>query len=302
MEFKKYQHIERYGTDEVESIEVGKCYIFPKIDGTNSSCWLKDGELHCGSRNRELTLENDNAGFYAMILKDEKIMAYLKAHPNHRLFGEYLVPHTIRTYRDDAWKRFYIFDVAIDNDERSGGLEYIPYEIYQPLLEEFELEYLAPLRVVNNGDLKYFEHCLDINDYLIKDGEGVGEGIVIKNYDFYNRYGRQVWAKMVRAEFRERHHKSMGAPESDQNPIEKQIVDRYITEALVEKEFEKIRNEYGWNSKLIPRLLNTVFHELVTEDTWNFIKEFKNPTINFKSLQAYTYNRVKIIKKELFIR
>ena len=37
MEFKKYQHIERLGTLEVEGIELGTCYVFPKIDGTNGS-------------------------------------------------------------------------------------------------------------------------------------------------------------------------------------------------------------------------------------------------------------------------
>jgi hypothetical protein len=37
MSFKKYQHIERYGTDEVEGIDAGLCYVFYKIDGTNSS-------------------------------------------------------------------------------------------------------------------------------------------------------------------------------------------------------------------------------------------------------------------------
>ena len=36
MEFRKYQHIERFGTSEVEQIEIGTCYVFPKIDGTNN--------------------------------------------------------------------------------------------------------------------------------------------------------------------------------------------------------------------------------------------------------------------------
>jgi hypothetical protein len=34
-DFVKYQHIERYGVDEVNGIDIGTCYIFPKIDGTN---------------------------------------------------------------------------------------------------------------------------------------------------------------------------------------------------------------------------------------------------------------------------
>src|SRR5574344_2705502 len=226
MEFRKYQHIERFGTDEVENINIGKCYIFPKIDGTNSSCWLNaDGELRCGSRNRELTIEKDNAGFYAAMIKNENIINYLKAHPTHRIFGEWLVPHTLKTYRADAWRKFYVFDVAIDNDELERGLEYIPYDVYAPMLEEFGIEYIAPLRIVKNGDYEYFVHCLEVNDYLIEDGKGVGEGIVIKNYNFYNRYGRQTWAKIVRAEFKEKNRRVMGAPETEKIMFEEKIAD-----------------------------------------------------------------------------
>lgn len=61
--FIKYQHIERIGTSEVEGILDGDCYVFPKLDGTNASIWMDDAELCCGSRNRQLSLENDNGGF-----------------------------------------------------------------------------------------------------------------------------------------------------------------------------------------------------------------------------------------------
>lgn len=61
--FYKYQHVERLGTTETNGIEMGMCYIFPKIDGTNSQLWFNEG-LQAGSRNRHLEVENDNAGFY----------------------------------------------------------------------------------------------------------------------------------------------------------------------------------------------------------------------------------------------
>ena len=109
MEFNKYQHIERFGTDEVENIEFGRCFIFYKIDGTNGQVYLDaDGNIKAGSRNRVLTLENDNANFYQYVLQNERIKKYLEKHPNHRLYGEWLVPHSIKTYRKDAWRRFYI--------------------------------------------------------------------------------------------------------------------------------------------------------------------------------------------------
>lgn len=301
MEFRKYQHVERFGTSEVEGIELGICYVFPKIDGTNSSVWLNEnGELRAGSRNRELTYDKDNAGFYNAISKDERILNYLKNHPTHRLFGEWLVPHSLKTYRDDAWRKFYIFDVCVDNDSEVG-LEYIPYDIYKPLLEEFNLDYLAPIRVVKNGDYENFIRCLDQNIFLIKDGQGAGEGVVIKNYDFYNKYKRQTWAKIVTSEFKEKHHKKMGAPIIENKMIEESIVEEYITLAFVEKEYSKILNDNdGWSSRLIPQLLSRVFYELINEEIWNAIKKFKMPTINFKTLNSLTTNKIKQIKPEIF--
>lgn len=67
MKFKKYQHLERYGNQSVSDIEQGEVYVFPKIDGTNASVWLNDeGNIAAGSRNRELSHEKDNAGFYEL--------------------------------------------------------------------------------------------------------------------------------------------------------------------------------------------------------------------------------------------
>ena len=299
MNFRQYQHIERFGKDEVDGIEVGTTYVFPKIDGTNSSVWLNDdGELRAGSHTRELTFDNDNAGFYAAISKDERIIKYLWAHPTHRLFGEWLVPHSLKTYRQDAWRRFYIFDVTID---REDGLEYLPYTTYQPLVEEFGLDYIMPIRILKNGDYDAFVKCLDENVFLIQDGKGVGEGIVIKNYDFYNKYGRQTWAKIVTSEFKEVHYKAMGCPETEIKMVEQEITDQYLTHAFVDKEYEKINNKYGgFTSKNIPELLNTVYHELVCEEMWNIIKDKKNPKVDFKILQRMIIAKVKQIKPDIF--
>ena len=77
MEFNKYQHIERFGTDEVENIEFGRCFIFYKIDGKFGQVYLDaDGNIKAGSRNRVLTLENDNANFYQYVLQNERIKKY----------------------------------------------------------------------------------------------------------------------------------------------------------------------------------------------------------------------------------
>lgn len=296
--FKKYQHLERFGTSEVEGIELGDCFIFYKIDGTNGSIWLENNEVKTGSRNRELSLDNDNQGFYNEIIKDEKIKSYLEKHPNHRLFGEWLVPHSLKTYRDDAWRKFYIFDVVLDKEET---FEYLSFDIYEPLLKEFNLNYIPPICKVKNPTYETLINQLEKSGlFLVKDGQGKGEGIVIKNYDFYNKYGRQTWAKIVTNEFKEKHVETMGYTElKSALSIEEKILDKYVTESFIEKEFSKIAID-GWSSKLIPKLLNTIFHELIKEEIWNILKEFKNPKIDFSRLYIMTISKVKLVKKEIF--
>ena len=139
MEFVKYQHVERYGTTETEGITVGTCYIFPKIDGTNSSVWLQDNRVCAGSRNRELSLDKDNAGLLEYINQKSNIQEFFKEYPNLRLYGEWLVPHHLKTYRDNAWNKFYIFDVTYIED---GITHYMPYNEYQPILEKYSIDYI----------------------------------------------------------------------------------------------------------------------------------------------------------------
>lgn len=300
MDFVKYQHVERFGTTEVENIELGVCHVFPKIDGTNGSVWLDGNIFRCASRNRLLSSDADNAGFMASMWENKNILEYLAKHPTHRLYGEWLVPHSLKTYRDEAWRKFYIFDVCVDTE--NDGVEYLPYSVYVPLLEEFGLDYIPLLAEVRNGSKDQFIALLDKNTFLIKDGLGAGEGIVIKNYAYKNKYGRTTWAKIVRSEFREIHSKTMGAPiVNGEKMVEESIVEMFCTTALIEKEYAKIVNDAGeWSSKMIPRLLSSVFYCLVSEESWNIIKEFKNPTINYKTLNALVIGKIKKEKQDIF--
>ena len=295
MKFKPYMHIERWGTSEVEGIEHGTCFVYPKVDGTNASVWLDGSDICAGSRTRQLSLESDNAGFLAWVNTQPNILDYLLEHPTHRLHGEWLVPHTLKTYRKDAWRRFWIFDVEVDDI-------FLSYDTYNVALEKHKLDYIIPSFRAENIHFEYLLESLKKNTFLIEEGSGLGEGVVVKNYDFTNKYGRTIWAKVVRQEFKEENAKTFGINTIGlMAPVEKLAVDKFVTEAMIDKVLAKIVNEVGgWESKYIPRLLNTVFFDLVKEETWEITKEFNLPTISFKSLKAYTFQRVKAYKKELF--
>jgi ATP-dependent RNA circularization protein (DNA/RNA ligase family) len=120
----------------------------------------------------------------------EKMVAafydFFKANPSLRLYGEWLIPHTLKTYRGDAWRKFWVFDVFNDATD-----SYLTYDTYQPLLDSYLVDYIPPLAKVKNGNLEHFIHVLERNNFFIQDGKGIGEGIVLKNYQYYNKYQRK---------------------------------------------------------------------------------------------------------------
>jgi hypothetical protein len=87
----------------------------------------------------------------------------------------------------------------------------------------------------------------------------------------------------------------MGAPEINGTTLdEEKIIQKYVTDDFILKEKAKITNTHGeWSSKMIPELLGRVWHEFIKEETVNFVKEFKNPKINFKFLNSLCIKRTK---------
>jgi hypothetical protein len=290
-------HIERFGNNNVQGIELGECYIFPKLDGTNGSIW-KDNDCICaGSRKRKLTLEKDNAGFYNSIIGNNKEFSkyfnLFKIFPDWILYGEWLVPHSLQIYKQEAWRKFYVFDVYDTTVSK-----YIHYDTYNQILKRNNIDYIPPICIINNASYDNLLHEIQNNKYLIEEGNGIGEGIVIKNYTFKP----QIWAKIITNEFKEKHSRIKGAPiKNGKSMVEQKIVDKYITQHFIDKTYAKIVNEMeGWNSKYIQRLFSTIYHDLINEEIWDIVKKMKQPTINFKNLHILMVQEIKRLKPEIF--
>ena len=333
--FRKYDHVERLGHDDVDSLTIGEVYVFPKLDGTNASVWFDDGGYvgwftQYGSRSRTLTINGDNAGFFMWGEQEEtqkKLWKVFNDGGKHwTLYGEWLVPHTIKTYREDAWRRFYVFDVY-DNWKK----RYLSYKEYEPIVRGAGLDVIDPLCIFTNPTDEQLQHEAEMNTYLILDGAGIGEGIVIKNYEWTNRFGRQPWAKLVRNVFKEENRRAFGTTEKGGKfQVEAAIAEEYVTLALVEKtrnkivtelmnqddaagiidiekasestEYFKLRKsvEERHRGQLIPRLLGTVYHELVVEELWDAVKKHKDPIVDFKRLRAHSILWTKKHAADLF--
>ncbi len=333
MLFRKYDHVERLGHDEVEGITIGDVYVFPKLDGTNASIWFEPGgdedgpHIRCGSRTRTLSAELDNADFWKWAHdsaeNEKRIWEIYRNHHNWILYGEWLVPQTLKTYREDAWRRFWVFDV-FDND---AG-KYLSYEQYEPTIRGVGLDVIEPLCTYTNPSEEQLRKEVENNSYLILDGGGAGEGVVIKNYGWENRFGRQPWAKIVRNEFKEENRRAFGTTEKGGTfQVEAAIAEEFVTQALVEKTRAKIlftlyeadieagveatpnveevkagnaRVQERHRGEIIPRLLGTVFYELVNEEIWTALKKHKFPVVDFKKLRIHSIVRTKQFAADLF--
>jgi hypothetical protein len=196
--FVKYQHVERrFDLSKTRGIlDSGSVILQPKLDGSNCSMWFEDGEIHIASRNNELSYQKDNHGCYNTLINDPRYKAFFEKYPEITLYGEWLVKHKIK-YRDDAYGKFYIFDMM--NDEK------LFYDLC--ILHEFDLDYVPVTwlitqkltQSIENGTV--FEDYKDIGNFLIDSDVPAYEGLVVKNYsDWRNSFGLQTWVKLINDE------------------------------------------------------------------------------------------------------
>ena len=161
----------------IGSPSVGDVYVFPKLDGTNASAWWdpETGAPACASRRRRIAPEDDNAGFAQWVqFSDEAagVRQAIHAHPSWILYGEWLVPHTLKTYREDAWRRFWVFDVFNRETER-----FVDYPTYSEALSSSDVDVIEPQCLIETPSEEQLRREVDGNTYLICDGMGSGEGV-----------------------------------------------------------------------------------------------------------------------------
>lgn len=282
MKFVRYQHLERLGKPEVEGILDGTCYFYPKLDGTNASLWMEDGVLKAGSRNRELTEESDNAGFYKWAKERPEFIKFFNDYPDMRLYGEFLVPHTITTYKTDAWRNFYVFDIY--DDDGKFYLEDLS------ILDVYDIKTVPLLAELENPTKEQIDSILESEGARFLLNSGAPEGIVIKNFDFKHPQKGNIWAKLIFEGFKS----NVNGTKLSSDDVEKSIVDCYLTSHLIAKEKAKILLEGETpENAILSRLINQLFYTLIQEEMWAIVKELKRPTVDFNKLSKLVADKTR---------
>ena len=162
-----------------------------------------------------------------------KFMLDLEKHPSHYIYGEWLVPHSIKSYNDDAWKKFYIFDVFDDNEKR-----YLSYDEYVPQLEEFNLTYIPEIARLNNPTIEEVASYINKTHYLMPEGQ-IPEGVIAKNYNYRNKWGHVVWGKIISDEFFNKKQRLRQTNHEAKENFELKVANEYISDSLIRKEYAK---------------------------------------------------------------
>lgn len=301
--YKSFIHVLRLSRPECNGYLAGKVTVSVKMDGTNACLWYDedDNAIHYGSRKREITIFDDNAGFAAYCESGvdegiENLKQICRNNPNIIIFGEWLAgiagrkfTGSIKLYQDGG---FYVFAVYDFNLER-----YLEHDEWIPMLENDYDKLMRPIAVLDNPTEDEVNALLDKTDFNLPTGT-LGEGIVLYNPTFRDNYGHWQVAKIVRSEYLAAKGTKTKKPQVDATDIEVDIAESYITDAEIAKEQNKILLELGedawvYDNKHIGRLVSTVWHEFITDSLPTVIKKYKNPTIDFARLNGLSNQRVR---------
>jgi hypothetical protein len=286
--FRKYRKIQRLGKEETEGILEGTCYVQEKVDGANTSIWLdENGVLHCGSRTRDLSKESEDGfnGFIKYIRGHVGINKFLQDNPQARLYGEWLVRHTI-AYKETAYKKFYLFDVF-----NAETMTFADSESVQKIGEVFGIETVPLLGKFENPTVEQLTALMGTSAFGDR-----GEGIVIKNFDFVSKFGDLEYAKIVTESFKEDNGVVFGGNNKHSDTYwEMYVVNKYMTLARIQKIMAKIQPEV--NRKLdmqhIPRVMGMAYHDMITEEAWEIAN--KVASLDFKTLKRVSDKKSKQI-------
>ena len=280
MAFKKYIEIERLGHEDnkdIFSFPEDTLVIEEKVDGGNGSFWKEDDGIHFGSRNRDLTLENDKKMFAELQkqLRDhlEKLEKKgISINSDYIYYIEWMAKHTIN-YTGAPY--IIGFDIRLKrtmNSEDSGL--FLGRDTRE---KEFERLQIENIPLIWRGAVKEVKE-LNVRELIPKSKyfNGFAEGIVIKNYCRKHPFeNHQLYAKVVRDEFKEDNRAVFGSVKNKNSDTSK-IIQEFCTDARVRKAaLYFIDNGEELNLKLMSKVPHYVIKDIMKEEILTIIDKYK---------------------------
>ena len=283
MEFKEYKKIYSLTNsdwefrEETAGILEWTCYIQEKIDWANLSIWKKNGEIMVGSRRQDVSSGSFRwAVEYCRSHKGIKSLLDTlegdRAINSVRLYGEWLVPHTITNYNSLSYNIFYMFDIEINNEK-------MDIEKVENLAKQFDINFPTIFARIDSPPKEEIDKWVWQSTIWPK-----GEGVVIKNMTYVNKWWDNCYAKIVAPEFKEENAIVFG--NHQKGDVEMKLANKYCVVGRVRKVINKIEQERDVDiSKAhIKEIIGRMQHDIITEEAWNIQKEGVVSFRKFKGL------------------
>lgn len=229
-----YPSIYAIGHKAIADIFKSEVLIEEKIDGSQFSFGVIDGELQCRSKNKQIILDAPEKMFGQAIDVALHLAKFLT--PNWVYRCEYLEKpkHNILAYSRVPEQNLILYDINTGLEEymspvekasyaRALGLETVPL-LYQGIVENFEM----------------FKGFLERESVL---GGCKIEGVVVKNYSLFTQEKKVALGKYVSEDFKEKHTKQWGESNPSQGGFVLKLANQYRTEARWRKAIQHLREQ-----------------------------------------------------------
>lgn len=287
-DYISYPKVHRLGKEETDGILDYEVIVQEKVDGANISIFQHEGKLRCGTRTRMLPEDESFNGFQEAVQNNFNLAMYFSRNPDHILYGEWLVKHTI-TYPDEAYRKIYLFDIY---DKR--GDKWMPQEYVKAEAEFLGLEYP---HIFATGKVSEEQ----VQEFVGKSALApAGEGVVLKVDGFVNKFGDHAYAKVVHQKFKESNAIVFGGNNKHSETYwEMYVVNKYCTVGRVQKIMQKIQaeTERRLGYEHIPRVTQTCYHDMITEEIWEIVQ--KVPALDFRKLKGLCTKKFVQIYKDI---
>jgi len=233
--YHSYPSIFNLGHNAVRDIFQSDVAIEEKIDGSQFSFGLLDGELACASKRRRLILDAPEKLFKEAVATAQELAPMLR--PNWLYRGEYLTKpkHNALAYDRIPTQHIMIYDIVADHEENYLNYEAKMEEALRLGLECVPLVYQGPVA------------SADLVRELLKRESALGgakiEGVVIKNYGLWGPDKKVLMAKFVSEEFKEKHAAAWKISNPRAGDIIYHLIQCFRTEARWNKAIQHLRED-----------------------------------------------------------
>lgn len=264
MTLRSYTSSFNLGHKQLEHLFEDDVLVQEKLDGSQFSWGVIDGQLFCRSKKMNLNLDAPEKMFAEGVEYVKSIQDRLVEGWTYR--GEYFKSpkHNTLAYQRIPRNHIILFDVD------TGMEDYVSHGQLREIADALDIEAVPMLFYGRVTSLDMFETFMQRESVL----GGPIEGVVVKNYHKFNAEKKLLLGKHVSEAFKETNNKNWKAMKAGQRDIVEQLIEVYATEQRWRKAIQHL-DEAG-QLEHSPRDIGPLIKEIqndVLEDSEDAIKQ-----------------------------